>query len=69
MPCVRVEHGFICGPKVYEYKGYSFEWHSYCGPSPLKKNGEPSQRIPKGFWDMIDDFCKLDATGKEQFRV
>ena len=56
MPCVRVEHGFICGPKLYEYKGYAFEWHSYFGPAPLKKNGEVSLRIPKGFWDMIDDF-------------
>jgi len=69
MPCVRVEHGFICGPKLYEYKGYAFEWHSYFGPAPLKKNGEVSLRIPKGFWDMIDDFCMLSDAEKEEFRV
>lgn len=68
MPCIRIGSGFICGPKVYRFKGYYFEWHSYCGPSPLNKNGELSKKIPKGFWNMIDEFQSLSLEEKENHR-
>ena len=49
MSCVRIGNVIMCGSKVYKYKGYFFEWHSFCGPSPLRKDGELSKKIPKGF--------------------
>lgn len=68
MTCTRIGNGLICHSKVYRYKGYFFEWHSYAGPTPLKKNGEISQRTPKGFWDMVDEFQKLTPEEKHSFR-
>ena len=69
MSCVRIGNVIMCGSKVYKYKGYFFEWHSFCGPSPLRKDGELSKKIPKGFWDMIDEFCKMTDFEKEPYRV
>ena len=57
MPCIKIRNSIVCySNKIYKYKGYFFEWHRYFGPSPLNKNGELSKKIPKGFWDMIEDF-------------
>ena len=52
-------NGFICGPSLYEYKGWFFEIHSYCGPWPLRKDGELRERAGKKFWAMIDEFNNL----------
>ena len=32
----------------------AFEMHPRMGPVPLKQNGDPSSRIPNGFYDAID---------------
>ena len=32
----------------------AFEMHPWMGPTPLKRNGDPSSRIPSGFYDAID---------------
>lgn len=69
MSCVQVESGFLCYGKGYKFMGFYFEWHNYCGPSPLRKDGEIAKRIPKGFWDMVDKFVKLSDEEKESYKV
>ena len=32
--------GIICSPRVYEFKGWTFEVNSASGPWPLRKDGE-----------------------------
>ena len=59
-------NGFMCGPKVYEYKGWLFEM-SYFGPWPLKVDGNPRERAGKKFWDMFKEFDKLPD--KESYRI
>ena len=59
MPCERVGDAILCYSKQYKYKGYYFEWHHYCGPAPLRKDGELSKKIPSGFWNMIEEFKSL----------
>lgn len=51
--------GIICGPAIYEYKGILFEFHSWIGPWPLKKDGSPKKYAGPKFWDMWDEFSKL----------
>jgi len=60
-------HGHICGPRLYEYKGWFFEHHSYCGPWPLRKDGELFKRAGDKFWDMIKEFEAL--SNREEHRV
>lgn len=56
-------------PKIYSYNGWTFQWHSYCGPWPLKKNGDPRERAGDVFWNVIDEFQKLSKDERESFRV
>lgn len=58
--------GFLCGPKVYEYKGWTFEMN-YSGPYPLKKDGSPRERAGDRFWKMFYEFDKL--SDKENYRI
>ena len=43
MPCVQIENGFICCSNAYEInvdgKIWEFEFHRYCGPLWLRKDG------------------------------
>ena len=67
MPCLKIDNAIICYNNVYRYKGYYFEWHNYFGTYPLKKNGDVRQNIPKGFWDMVEDFQKLKDKEKQKY--
>lgn len=58
--------GFVCGPKVYRYKGILFEYHSYFGPWPLNKNYQPRARAGKKFFDLVKEFDKLSERQKER---
>ena len=62
--------GFFCTTPSYKYRGFLFEWHSYCGPSPLrKKTFELRSTIPTGFWAAMDDFQKLSEEERQPFLV
>jgi hypothetical protein len=58
----------LCYSNVYRYNGYYFEWHHYCGPHPLNKNGELSKKIPSGFWDMVSEFQLLSDIEKRKYK-
>jgi hypothetical protein len=61
--------GFICGPRLYRYAGWYFEYHSYCGPWPLRQNGELRARAGRKFWQMIRDFDALRKDEQDAYRV
>jgi hypothetical protein len=61
-------HGHICTPKIYKYNGITFEY-GYCGPWPLKKNGDPKAKAGKKFYESMDGFYKLTDKEKELHRV
>ena len=58
--------GFLCGPRIYQYDGWYFENHFYCGPWPLKKNGDPRKRAGRVFFKMFDRFSKLDKEEQQK---
>lgn len=60
---------FLCGPRIYEYEGWQFEWHDYCGPWPLRNDGEPRKQAGREFWRMIDRFQNLTPAERKQYRV
>ena len=61
--------GYICGPRLYEFEGWFFEFHANSGPWPLKKDGEFRQRAGKVFYDMIGRFQALTKAEREGYRV
>jgi hypothetical protein len=62
-------HGFVCGPRLYEFGGWFFEVNAACGPWPLKKNGDPRARAGNKFWHVFADFDKLSKAKKNRYRV
>jgi hypothetical protein len=62
--------GFICGPRIYSYHGWTFEDHHYCGPHPLNKDGELRKGWPgRKFWKMYNQWQKLPPSKKERTRI
>jgi hypothetical protein len=61
--------GFICGPPIYCYKGWTFEFHAYAGggPWPIRKDGEPRKRAGRRFYQVFEEWH--DLPDREQYRV
>lgn len=53
----------------YQYKGFLFEFHSYLGPTKMRKDGEPAKRQGKKFFDVIAEWEKLSKKEKEATRI
>ena len=73
-PCFRIAHpgpGFLCGGSPrYEFGGFLFEWHRYCGPALLdRRTGDPRKTIPRGFWNAVERFQKLPPEQRESYRA
>lgn len=62
-------NGFICSSPQYQYQGVVFELHGYCGPVPLRKDGEPAQRASKRTWEVLDQFMQLPIEDRKKYRV
>lgn len=56
--------GILCSSSAYTYKGWIFEIHSYLGPWPLKKDGDPRKRAGKKFWGIWREWSKLTEEEK-----
>lgn len=61
-------YGVICGPRVYEYKGWVFEYHT-TSVWPLRNSMERRKRAGKVFYEMIGEFSQLPKETQEQYRV
>jgi hypothetical protein len=47
MPCIRIKNGFLCGPRVVQYKGYIFALPRTGPPLRLRKSDlMPWERPP-----------------------
>jgi len=56
-------HGYLCGPKVYEFEGWEFEVSGGSGPWPVTKEGEPYKRAGRVFYAMI---CRFESLPKAE---
>lgn len=70
MTCVRLGpglgNGFLCIEPDYRIKDragkvWYFEYHKFCGPTVLRRDGELSKRQPtekSPFWDVLDGWIQ-----------
>lgn len=62
--------GYICSPPIYEFEGWTFEFHRYTGgPWPLKKDGGLYKRAGRRFYAMIYSFSNLSDEEQDKYRV
>jgi len=62
-------HGILCSNRAYHFHGWTFENHAYLGPWPLKKNGDPRERMGRRFLKIYAEFDKLTSAEQEEYRV
>jgi hypothetical protein len=61
--------GFICGPRIYEYKGVTIEIPGIGGLCACNKKGEPYLRYPKRVSAAIDEFWSLPEEDQAKYRT
>lgn len=61
--------GIICSPRVYEFKGWTFEVSSASGPWPLRRDGELRARAGRVFWKVYSEWEDLSDDEKQRTRV
>ena len=61
--------GIVCSPRVYEFKGWTFEVSSASGPWPLRKDGELRKRAGRVFWKVYSEWEDLPDDEKQKTRV
>jgi len=62
-------HGWLCGPKVYDFDGVTFEFSPMIGPWPLKKNGDPKKSAGEKFYAFYNRFSSMTTEEQEKYRV
>ena len=65
---MAILNGFICGPVIYEYAGWLFEFGYHTGPWPLTKEWYPRKRAGRKFYKMFSEWYDLGEKKREQFR-
>lgn len=60
--------GFMCGPRMYEYKGWTIEM-GLGAFGVVKPSGEPYQRLPKAAREALYEFLDLPEDEQRQYRV
>jgi len=60
---------FICGLRIYRYKGWMFEVRPTSGPWPLKKNGSLRKRASMAFYKIFLEWSNLESLQREEYRV
>lgn len=54
---------------IFQFGGFIFEFHGYCGPMKLKKDFEPAKREGRKFFQAIAAWQKLAPEEKEATRI
>jgi hypothetical protein len=62
-------HGYLCLPRVYSWRGWTWEDGMYSGPWPLRKDGEPRARAGRVFWKVWSEWEDLPEDEKQKTRV
>ena len=57
-------NGIMTVANVYQYKGFTFEYHSLFGPVKVNKTFEPSARMGRKFYKAFSEWDKLTKDEK-----
>jgi len=73
MTCLRIEHGFICGPDVFVNLGQYgskvwMEWHHYTGPTFYRSESaiKPINTPSKKTWNAFERWREDNGTNKSK---
>jgi len=57
-------YGIMTIANIYQYKGFTFEFHIFLGPVKVNKNFQPSARMGRKFYKVFEEWNKLSDVEK-----
>ena len=57
-------YGIMTLANIYQYKGFTFEFHIFLGPVKVNKNFQPSARMGRKFYKVFSEWDKLTKDEK-----
>ena len=52
---------------IYRYRGFTFEWHDYLGPTKVRaRDWEPAARTGRKFYRMLTAWLKLSPSKRKR---
>ena len=61
--------GIMTVANIYQFKGFTFEFHSYLGPVKVKKNFDPASAMGRKFWKAFAEWDKLTKEEKLETQI
>ncbi len=62
-------NGIMTVANVYQYKGFTFEFHTLFGPVKVNKNFEPSAAMGRKFYKVYSEWDKLTKEEKAETQI
>ena len=62
-------NGIMTVANVYEFKGFTFEFHSLFGPVKVNKNFEPAAAMGRKFYKVYSEWDKLTKEEKAATQI
>ena len=66
---MTILNGFICGPPIYKYSGWLFEFGKHTGPWPLTKKYDLRKRAGRRFYKIWEEWHSLGEKEREKYRI
>lgn len=61
--------GILTVADIYQFEGFTFEMHHYCGPCKLKKDLTEAARTGRRFWKAFDRWHALSEKEKAATQI
>ena len=61
--------GYMCSSRLYKIDDVVFEFPAWCGPCPLRVDGEPKTRFSKKDKAVMEKVRHMSATELEKYRI
>ena len=59
-----MRYGIMTLANIYQFKGFTFEFHPFLGPVKVNKNFEPAAAMGRKFFKAFDEWAKLSDEEK-----
>jgi hypothetical protein len=64
-----MRYGIMTLANIYQFKGFTFEFHPFLGPIKVNKNFEPAAAMGRKFFKVYSEWDKLTKEEKAETQI
>ena len=64
-----MRYGIMTLANIYQFKGFTFEFHPFLGPIKVNKNFEPAAAMGRKFFKVYSEWDKLTKEEKDKTQI